>query len=49
MNKPYLLIAGDKYYPEEGTQDWVACYATREEAEQRWDELSKKRYRYGWH
>jgi hypothetical protein len=33
MNKPYLLIAGDNYYPDSGTKDWKGTYATYEEAE----------------
>jgi len=33
MNKPYLLIAGLYYYPNEGTGDWIGCYGTKEEAE----------------
>lgn len=32
MNKPFLLIAGDNYYPDAGTGDWVECFTTREEA-----------------
>ena len=32
MKKPFLLIAGDNYYPGGGTSDWVGCYATKEEA-----------------
>ncbi len=31
--KRYLLIAGDRYYPQAGTDDWVGCFETREEAE----------------
>lgn len=31
MKKPYLLIAGDHYYPDFGTGDWIGCYETREE------------------
>lgn len=31
--KRYLLIAGDHYYPQSRTDDWVGCFATREEAE----------------
>ncbi len=31
--KPYLLIAGYKYYPDCADGDWVGCYKTREEAE----------------
>jgi len=32
MNKPYLLIAGDNYYPSADTGDWVGCFSTYEEA-----------------
>lgn len=32
MTKPYLLIAGDCYYPSSGTGDWIDCYETVEEA-----------------
>jgi hypothetical protein len=32
--KPYLLIAGDKYYPDRADGDWVGCYETREKAEE---------------
>lgn len=32
--KKYLLIAGWCYYPQSGTDDWVGCFATKEEAEQ---------------
>ena len=32
--KPYLLIAGDKYYPDRADGDWVGRYETREEAEE---------------
>ena len=31
--KPYLLIAGDSYYPSAYTGDWVGTFSTREEAE----------------
>ena len=31
--KRYLLIAGYHYYPQSGTDDWVGCFETREEAE----------------
>ena len=33
MNKPFLLIAGYSYYPESGTNDWVKCFPTFEEAD----------------
>ena len=32
MNKPYLLIAGENFYPSDGTGDWVGCFSTYEEA-----------------
>ncbi len=31
MKKPYLLIAGEQYYPSSGTDDWKGCYETIEE------------------
>lgn len=33
MKKPFLLIAGDCYYPSDSTGDWIGCFSTREEAE----------------
>jgi hypothetical protein len=33
MKKPYLLIAGEKFYPSASTGDWVGCFSTYEEAE----------------
>jgi len=47
--KPYLLIAGDNYYPSAYTGDWVACYATEEEAKEKWEELSKNKYSNDWY
>jgi hypothetical protein len=32
MNKPFLLIAGNYYYPQGGSEDWVRCFSSREEA-----------------
>lgn len=32
MKKPYLLIAGDNYYPSADTDDWIGCFSTYEEA-----------------
>ncbi len=49
MNKPYLLIVGDDYYPSAYTGDWVACYATKEEAKEKWEELSKSKYNNDWY
>lgn len=31
--KNYLLIAGDNYYPQSGTENWIGCFSTFEEAE----------------
>lgn len=47
--KPYLLIAGYNYYPSAYTGDWVACYATEEEAKEKWEELSKDEYSNDWY
>jgi hypothetical protein len=47
--KPYLLIAGDNYYPSSRTGDWIDCYETKEEAEEKWEEISKQKYRYDWY
>ena len=50
MRKPFLLTAGDHYYPSSGTGDWVKCYETKEEAEEKWGEISSKlKYRYDWY
>jgi hypothetical protein len=32
MNKPYLVFAGDQYYPSGGTRDFQQAYETIEEA-----------------
>lgn len=34
MKKPYLLIAGHRYYPSADTGDWKGCYSTAEEAKE---------------
>ena len=31
--KFFLLTAGDHYYPSHGSGDWIATFATHEEAE----------------
>lgn len=33
MNKPFLLIVGDQYYPSSGTGDWRGCFKSIAEAE----------------
>jgi len=43
--KPYLLIAGEQYYPESGTGDWVACFETYEEAKEEVVKVTVPRYR----
>ena len=39
--KTYLLIAGYDYYPGSGTQDWIGCYATEEDAKEAAERLKK--------
>lgn len=40
--KPYLLIAGNQYYPSADTYDWVGCFKTIEKAESHLDEMRKR-------
>ena len=50
MRKPFLLTAGDHYYPCCGTRDWIDRYETEEEAKEKWEEISSKsKYRYDWY
>jgi hypothetical protein len=44
MNKPFLLIAGDVYYPSADTDDWVACYSTYQEAKEQVEEVHRHEY-----
>jgi hypothetical protein len=55
--KKFLLLAGQDYYPRGETDDWIGCFATREEAENaiikepyesklQWESESQTRYRY---
>lgn len=44
MKKPYLLIAGDQYYPSSRTGDWIACYETLEEAKEEVVNVTVPRY-----
>ena len=47
--KPYLLIAGYNYYPGRGTSDWIGCFDTNEEAEEKWNLLKlTEEYPYDW-
>lgn len=32
MDKPFLLIAGETYYPSSGTGDWIGTFSSYEEA-----------------
>lgn len=49
MQKPFLLIAGENYYPSSGTGDWVDRFTTKEEAEVAFQELKEKNAWYDWH
>ena len=44
MRKPFLLIAGDGYYPSSGTGDWIGCYETEKEAREQVE--FKETYQY---
>ena len=48
MKKRFLLIAGENYYPSEGTGDWIGCFETEEEAKDHMNLLSVGN-RYDWH
>jgi hypothetical protein len=41
--KPFLLIAGDSYYPQSGVSDWIRTYATFEEAKSAVSLIQNKR------
>ncbi len=45
MTKPYLLIAGYNYYPAPGTDDWIGCFSTKEDAEEEVIEVVVPKYR----
>ena len=47
--KKFLLLAGENYYPGGKTDDWIGCFATREEAEnavikEPWEYKGETRY-----
>jgi hypothetical protein len=44
MKKPFLLIAGDAYYPSSGTGDWIGCFETQKEAEEQVDVVEHHTY-----
>ena len=49
MNKPYLLIAGEHFYPSADTGDWVGCFSTYEEAKAQVEPKKTKGYTVnGW-
>ena len=41
--KYFLLMAGDVYYPEGGTDDWIGCFETFEEAHSKVSTVEHKR------
>jgi hypothetical protein len=49
QQKPYLLIAGEDFYPEEDTGDWIGCFFTKEEAEEKLEQLKQEKYPFNWH
>jgi hypothetical protein len=44
MKKPYLLIAGYKYYPSCDTGDWKGCFETYEKAKEYLEAIDKDYY-----
>jgi hypothetical protein len=44
MKKPFLLIAGDGYYPSSGTGDWIDCFGTYEEAKEQVEVIQHHTY-----
>lgn len=44
MKKPYLLIAGYKYYPSYDTRDWKGCFETYKEAKEYLETIDKEYY-----
>lgn len=42
MKKPFLLIAGDHYYPSARTGDWIGCFETEEQAKEGICSISEK-------
>ena len=43
MTKRFLLMAGDSYYPNAGTGDWIAVFASYEEAWAQAERIEVKR------
>ena len=53
-HKYFLLIAGDQYYPESGSGNWIDAYETREEAESKVNKITNHLYeinheKYDWY
>lgn len=44
--KRYLLMAGANYYPGAGTSDWIECYETQSEAQEKVQEASELNCKY---
>ena len=44
MKKPYLLIGGPCYYPSGDTNDWIGCFETYEEAQQKVEVIKQHIY-----
>ena len=42
--KKFLLIAGTCYYPQQGTEDWVGCFETYEEAKSKVQTTQEHQY-----
>jgi hypothetical protein len=41
--KYFLLMAGDNYYPQSDTRDWIGCFSTYEEAKSKVTFIEHKR------
>jgi len=46
MNKPFLLIVAEEYYPAFGTGDWEGFFETYEAAEEHYEKMPDKRDGY---
>ena len=54
MIKYYLLMAGEAYYPERGTGNWIDAYETMKEAEAQVSKITNNLYmidgkKYDWY
>lgn len=53
-HKYFLLIAGETYYPERGSENWIDAYETMEEAETQVTKINNHLYKidgkdYNWY